>query len=221
MPSSLDGVHLTYRQNGNVVSAVDPGIYDVELTLDNKNYFATPVTGTFTITRLSQNITFDVLPEKLFGDAPFSLAAVSSAGLPVSYSSSNSAVASVSGNTVTLKGEGETTITATQEGNIQFSPAAPVTRALVVKLITDIEPGANGLVKIYPNPAADYLLVEGDALKAGTVLQLYNGEGRAVPVNDNHSKGAYRLDVRALSPGIYYLVINNGRSVITERIVKK
>jgi hypothetical protein len=53
------------------------------------------------------------------------LSATSSAMLtPITYSSSNEAVATISGKIVTLKGKGSTTITATQVGNGQYDQAS-------------------------------------------------------------------------------------------------
>ncbi len=86
--------------------------------------------------RQSQTINFPVLPAKLASDAPFALTATATSGLPVSYTSSNTAVATVSGSTVTLVGAGTTNITANQAGNTAYLAAAPVTRALVVNPAT-------------------------------------------------------------------------------------
>jgi endoglucanase len=80
----------------------------------------------------SQSITFGTLATKTYGDAAFSLGGTASSGLAVSYSSTNPAVATVSGNTVTLQGAGTTSITATQAGNGSYSAAEPVARTLTV-----------------------------------------------------------------------------------------
>ncbi len=81
---------------------------------------------------IPQTITFDTLPAKTFGDAPFDLTATASSGLPVSYSSSNTAVATISGNTITIVGAGTTAINASQAGNINYSAAPDVTQDLVI-----------------------------------------------------------------------------------------
>ncbi|HMD79813.1 MAG TPA: hypothetical protein VKE92_00815, partial [Anaerolineales bacterium] len=80
----------------------------------------------------NQTITFSALAAKTFGDAPFSLTATASSGLAVSYNSSNTAVATVSGSTVTIVGAGTTTITASQSGNSGFNPAPDVQQTLTV-----------------------------------------------------------------------------------------
>ena len=69
-------------------------------------------TASATTFKLDQAITFGALAAKTYGDAPFALTATASSGLAVSYGSSNTAVANVFGNTVTLVGVGTATITA-------------------------------------------------------------------------------------------------------------
>lgn len=83
-------------------------------------------------TLLAQTITFGTLAAKSLGDAPFTLAASASSGLTVSYASGNSAVATVSGNTVTILGVGTAVITASQAGNATYSAAPSVTQTLTV-----------------------------------------------------------------------------------------
>lgn len=79
-----------------------------------------------------QTISFAALPTMTYGVAPFTLTATASSGLPVSFVSSNTGVATVSGNTVTVVGAGTTTITASQEGNSSYLPATNVSRTLTV-----------------------------------------------------------------------------------------
>ena len=67
--------------------------------------------------RLEQTITFNPLPAKTYGDDPFTLTATSDAGLPITYESSDPAIASVSGNVVTIHKAGTIMIEARQPGN--------------------------------------------------------------------------------------------------------
>ena len=101
----------------------------------SSNYFLTqPTNLTADIVQASQTITFAALPEKGTTDAPFTLTATSNSGLPITYTSSNSAVATVppSGNIVTIIGAGSTTITAYQVGDSNYLPATPVIQNLDV-----------------------------------------------------------------------------------------
>jgi RHS repeat-associated protein len=74
---------------------------------------------------------FNPFPLRTFGDAPISLNATASSALPVSYSSSNTSVATVFGNTVTIVGYGTTTITASQPGDNNYAPVS-ATQVLAV-----------------------------------------------------------------------------------------
>ena len=82
--------------------------------------------------KLDQTITFGILVAKMVGDAPFALNATASSLLTVTYTSSNTNVATVSGNTVTIKAAGTTTITASQIGDASYNAAPNVTQVLVV-----------------------------------------------------------------------------------------
>jgi photosystem II stability/assembly factor-like uncharacterized protein len=102
---------------------------------DNVIMAATHGRGVFTAlipTELDQTITFNALTAKTFGDAAFSLTATSTSGLAVTYSSSNTAVATISGSTVTVIGAGTTNITANQAGNVQYKVAPAVVQVLTV-----------------------------------------------------------------------------------------
>ena len=52
--------------------------------------------------------------------------------------SSNTAVATINGNAVTIVGSGTTTITASQDGNDNYNPASDVTQSLVVTRANEI-----------------------------------------------------------------------------------
>jgi hypothetical protein len=96
-----------------------------------------PATGSqpFIVTatpRADQTITFTALPNKTALDVDFDLNATADSTLPVSYASSNAAVATISGVTVSILAEGVTTITASQDGNGSYNPASFATQDLTV-----------------------------------------------------------------------------------------
>lgn len=115
--------------------AVTKAIGSAEITAGqsgNALYYPASVSRPIQITKSLQAITFVALPGKVYKDSPFALSASSNAGLPISFSSSNSQVASVSGNMVTIKSAGSVIITASQPGNSNVSAATPVDRTLVI-----------------------------------------------------------------------------------------
>lgn len=74
--------------------------------------------------KLDQTVSITCPDSVTYGDASFTISATSSSGLPVVFSSSNTSVADVVGNTVTIKGSGSTTISATQNGNDNYYSAS-------------------------------------------------------------------------------------------------
>ena len=86
----------------------------------------------FQTTRLFQTISFAALPAKTWGDADFNPGATASSGLPVTYSSSNTSVATIINNTIHITGVGTTTIWATQPGSQSYSAASAKKATLVV-----------------------------------------------------------------------------------------
>ncbi len=102
---------------------------------------AGPVTSdaaTLTVNKLEQTITFGSLPNKLTTDAPFMLSATAGSGLTVTYASSDTGVASVSGSIVTIHGAGTATITASQAGDAAYLPAPDVMQTITVHAPVEI-----------------------------------------------------------------------------------
>lgn len=93
-------------------------------------------TGTLTITKASQSIAFGSLDSKLVSDAPFQLQATASSGLDVTFTSTNTSVATVTGNTVTIVGAGSTNIVASQAGNGNYNATTDATQPLTVNKLT-------------------------------------------------------------------------------------
>lgn len=85
------------------------------------------------LSKAGQVITFNTLPDKRYGDNNFQLSAMANSGLIVSYSSSNTNVATISGSVVTIKASGTTTITASQGGDANYLAASNVEQSLTVK----------------------------------------------------------------------------------------
>lgn len=123
--------------SGNTITIVSAGTATITATQSgNTNYNAAPaVMQVLSVNNSNQSISFAPLPSKNFGDPAFVISATASSGLPVSFSSNNPAVATISGNTVTLIGAGTAVITASQSGDANFGPATPVSQNLTVAKI--------------------------------------------------------------------------------------
>lgn len=79
-----------------------------------------------------QVITFPPFSQKEVGDTDFTLPARVSSGLPVTYTSSDSTIASIVLGKVHLLAAGTASITASQPGNTSYRPAIAVTQLLTV-----------------------------------------------------------------------------------------
>jgi hypothetical protein len=137
------GLPVTFvSSNANIVSIVGNsativGVGEVTITASqsgNTNYnAATDATQTITVSKANQTITFNTLVTRTTADATFNLFATGgNSGIPVVFTSSNLAVATISGNTVTIEGPGSTTIIASQEGNEFYNAATSVSQNQLV-----------------------------------------------------------------------------------------
>lgn len=126
-PAGLS-VALTY--NGSATAPSAAGTYTVVATVNDTNYQGT-ASGPLVIAPASQSITFGTLPSRTFGDAPFSVSATASSGLPVEFSIV-SGPALVSGNTITLTGAGTVVVRAAQPGDTNRQPAPVVDQSFTV-----------------------------------------------------------------------------------------
>lgn len=79
---------------------------------------------------LDQQITFEPLPDVVFGAPPIALTATSTSGLPVSFAGGGSC--SVNGTTVTIFDLGTCSVTASQAGDGAYRPAPTVVRSFTV-----------------------------------------------------------------------------------------
>ncbi|MBC7915131.1 MAG: T9SS type A sorting domain-containing protein, partial [Pyrinomonadaceae bacterium] len=93
---------------------------------------AEPVSQTLTVNKKTQTISFASIAGKIFGEPDFTISASAGSGLPVSFSSSNSAVATIENGTIHITGIGTTVIVATQAGNAIYSEASPISQTLEV-----------------------------------------------------------------------------------------
>ncbi|PTR01428.1 cellulose binding domain-containing protein [Mucilaginibacter yixingensis] len=130
-----------------------------------KYYSADSTSQQLTVTKYKQTIAFSTLPGKIAGDADFSISATASSGLPVTFTSSNNSVATVSGNTVHITGTGSVLIKATQAGNAHYADTSSTQTLTVRNLNVQVQAldGDNG--KLTNNTIRPYLkLVNSDSV---------------------------------------------------------
>jgi photosystem II stability/assembly factor-like uncharacterized protein len=120
--------------SGSTVTIVGSGITYITASQAGNGTFAEAftVTQTLTVSKANQTILFAPLSAKAYQDANFALPATASSQLPIAYTSGNTSVVTISGNTVTIVGVGTSTITASQVGNDLFNAAQSVSQVLTV-----------------------------------------------------------------------------------------
>ena len=133
---------VTYSYNGVSPTVYGPsstrptnaGTYTVTATVaaDINYETATSADFSFIIDKAEQTITLASTDAKTTSTTTYSLIQNASSGLAIVYASSNAAVATVSGNTVTIVGIGSTTITANQVGDTNYNAAPQITQELIV-----------------------------------------------------------------------------------------
>lgn len=123
---SISGTTATLHSSGTTIITASQG-GDI-----NFNAADDVTQEVFINNKMYQTITFEEIPDKTYGDAPFELTATSNSGLTISYTSSDTQVATIDGSLVTIIGVGSTIITARQSGNDIYEPAEEVDQELVV-----------------------------------------------------------------------------------------
>jgi photosystem II stability/assembly factor-like uncharacterized protein len=92
--------------------------------------------------KAQQSITFSSLVDKTLGDPTFGLTATSSSGLDVGFSSTSDKIG-LTNSQVTLVKSGRVTITASQDGDLNYFPAATLDQGFCIKPIKPIVTATN------------------------------------------------------------------------------
>jgi hypothetical protein len=107
----------------SITNAAPAGSHTITIRATDACGATTDAQFTLTVNKLSQTVTFNPsLPNRMFGDADFTVNATASSNLSVTYSATGQCT--VSGNTVHLTGAGNCTVTATQAGDATYSQAS-------------------------------------------------------------------------------------------------
>ena len=107
----------------DATSTSPAGSYDINVSdAVAQNYEIIYVNGTLTIGKRSQTITLDDNLVMTYGDGTFTLPEETDQGLLIDWSSDNTEVAAVVGNTLVIKGAGTAILTAEQAGDSNNQP---------------------------------------------------------------------------------------------------
>ncbi|WP_143569838.1 MBG domain-containing protein, partial [Tenacibaculum agarivorans] len=207
--------------SGNLTREVgeNVGFYSIQQgTLTNPNYNISFISNDFEIKKANQTITFNDLADLNYGDDSFDLTAIASSGLAVTFQSSDSNIATISGNTVTILNTGTITITVSQSGNSNYHPADDVVKTLVIRPKKQLTPKQEKeSIKMFPNPTVKDVQVSDLPLE--TTLRIYDLKGALVKQVTDYRNGD-TVDVSQLPAGVYLLEITSP-NLISQRIIKK
>jgi hypothetical protein len=154
---------------------------------DRNNYESFTTDVSVTVKKASNAISFGALPRKSQSDAPFKVRATATSGLPVSFASSDTTIASIEGDLVTITGTGEVKITCFQNGDGNWSPATPAEQVLVVSDGVSQAAGRTSFAIVRENLTWS---------EASADAQIRKGALAALPTEELHNKvvGALRQD---------------------------
>lgn len=164
----------------------------------------------------SINFTGDIL--KKYGDAEFNPGAIATSGLPVTYTSSNAAIAVITNsNTIRLMGAGTVEITAIQNGNAQYLPAEPVKVNLTVsKANLIIRPNDLSVEqgKEFPQFTTSYIgLVNNDTESSISIPAIIT-----TTATESSPIGTYDLIASGAQSDKYEISYEKGKLTITEPV---
>jgi|GEM_PF-3023750 len=198
-----------------------PGMYSIgQGTLSaGANYTIVFSTSDFEIFKADQTIDFQLgFTTKVTTDAPFTIIATASSGLPVSFSISG--VATLDGNTVTLTEEaGEVVIIATQTGDGNYHSATAVERTFEVLLITETEASWSHGLNVFPNPANSFLTIESGRAMIRS-LKLCDLSGRIHLAQSEINRSSAVVDISSFESGkLMMVVIESDKGVSYRKIL--
>ncbi len=164
---------------------------------------------------LPQTITFNTLPAKSYGAIDFDPGATASSLLPVTYTSSNPAVATiVNGNTIHIIGAGTADITAEQAGNTDYQAATPVTQTLTVNKAT-LTITAEDKVKVQNDPLPVFTVIYAGFVNSENASVLATAPIAGTTATVNSPAGEYPITAGGAAAANYTFIYVNGKLTVT------
>ena len=151
----------TVRYNGNIIEegtdytvsfTGNTNVGTASLTITGIDNFTDTKTIGFDIVAASPDVRFTDIT-KTYGDAPFSLSATSSNTSSMVYTVSDTNVATVSGNTITIVGAGTTSVTLTQVADANYRAATATMTLQVNKTNTTLATTISDVTKLFSDPS--------------------------------------------------------------------
>jgi len=202
------GLVMYHTFNQGIANGSNTGITSVTDATANLyngtlyNFALIGSTSNFTVCQnQDQLITFDPIADMTYGDSDFDPGATASSGLDVTYSSSNTSVATIVSNQVHTAGAGTVTIYADQAGDREYFAAIQKSQLLTVTerpLEITADDGQSKIVG-EEDPELTYTITSGSLVSGDAITgSLIREEGE--------TPGAYNIELGTLSAGSDYTI---------------
>lgn len=208
--ASVAGSFVYTPVTGSILNAGAQTLTVTFIPTDTVNYTNQTATVNLTVIKANQTITFPAIATKSVGDPDFNPGAIASSGLPVTYTSSDTSVATTSGGLIQVVGGGSSTITASQAGNTNFNPAASQTQTLKITG----QPSKAPIITI-STPADGTTTTSAFLNISGNISGLKKNDTITIDVTNNGTTTSYTVAV-AFPSGDFSDVVTlvNGENVI-------
>ncbi len=181
----------------------------------SNNYNITSVNSLLFVYPGAQTITFTVQP-RTYGDADFSLNATASSGLPVSYSSSNPAVATVDASgTVHIVSAGSVTISALQSGNGNYIATTTINQQLTINKAA-LTITADTLRKVYGAANPPLTVTYSGFVNGDTNASLTTQPTVGTTANAASAVGVYPVTVSGAASANYQITYRSGALTVSQ-----
>ncbi|RYY29934.1 MAG: T9SS type B sorting domain-containing protein, partial [Sphingobacteriaceae bacterium] len=180
------------------------------------NYQITYVNGALSVYPGIQTITFTAAP-KTYGDPDFTVSATASSGLPVTYSSSNTAVATVDNDgTVHIVKAGNVVISAIQTGNGNYGATTRINQQITINKapLTII---ADAKTKAYGDANPTLTLSYDGFVYEETIADLITQPAISTTATDASPAGNYPITVTGATSSNYIISFSNGTLTVNPK----
>jgi trimeric autotransporter adhesin len=198
------------------VIASSPGTYPITVTgATSGNYTVTFVNGTLTVqAKQTQTITFAAPAVKTYGNADFATGATSTNNtIPITYTSSNTNVATIISNNIHIVGAGTANITASQAGNAGYFAAADVIRTLTVNK-ANLTIKVSDTTKMQGQPNPPFTLIYTGFVLGETATNLLTPVVVTTLAGTSSSAGYYAITLSGATSNNYNITYTNARLTI-------
>jgi len=170
------------------------------------------------------------LSPKQVGDVDFSAGAISTnTSIPIIYTSSNEAVATIVDGKIHITGAGTTVITAKQEADATHLEAQAQFELESLEANGGTATAVNNVlqasVSTYPNPASEYVIVKLENTSAnaavGILTDLMGAEISNVNFSQTGTSLEANINVQTLTSGMYIVRIQSDRGIASTKFFVK